>query len=68
LPFNVTGLPAVSLCCGFSSVGLPIGIQIVGGNFGESRVFQVAHAYEQAAKWFKKRPEITKTDGIRVTR
>jgi aspartyl-tRNA(Asn)/glutamyl-tRNA(Gln) amidotransferase subunit A len=67
VPFNVTGLPAVSLCCGFSSVGLPIGMQIVGGNFEESRVFQVAHAYEQAARWFEKRPEITKTDGIRAT-
>jgi aspartyl-tRNA(Asn)/glutamyl-tRNA(Gln) amidotransferase subunit A len=45
VPFNVTGLPAVSLCCGFSSLGPPIGLQIVGGNFEERRVFQVAHAY-----------------------
>ena len=57
VPFNVTGLPAVSLCCGFSSLGLPIGLQIVGGSFEESRVFQVTHAYEQAARWFEKRPE-----------
>ena len=56
VPFNVTGLPAVSLCCGFSSLGLPIGLQIVGGNFEESRIFQVGHAYEQAAKWFERRP------------
>src|SRR5262250_2028524 len=56
VPFNVTGLPAVSLCCGFSSLGLPIGLQIVGGNFEESRIFQVAHAYEQAARWFERRP------------
>ena len=58
VPFNVTGLPAVSLCCGFSSLGLPIGLQIVGRNFDEGRVFQVAHAYEQAAGWFERRPAI----------
>jgi aspartyl-tRNA(Asn)/glutamyl-tRNA(Gln) amidotransferase subunit A len=57
-PFNVTGLPAVSLCCGFSSAGLPIGLQIVGKNFAESTVFQVAHGYEQTAGWFEKRPDI----------
>jgi aspartyl-tRNA(Asn)/glutamyl-tRNA(Gln) amidotransferase subunit A len=58
VPFNVTGLPAVSLCCGFSSSGLPIGLQIVGGNFEEGRIFQVAHVYEQAARWFEKRPDM----------
>jgi aspartyl-tRNA(Asn)/glutamyl-tRNA(Gln) amidotransferase subunit A len=58
VPFNVTGLPAVSLCGGFSSSGLPIGLQIVGKNFAESRIFQVAHAYEQAAGWFERSPEI----------
>lgn len=56
VPFNVTGLPAVSLCCGFTPLGLPAGLQIVGGNFAEARVFQVAYAYEQAAKWFERRP------------
>ena len=62
VPFNVTGLPAVSLCCGFSSLGLPIGLQIVGGNFEEIKVFQVAHAYEQAARWFAKRPDIGRNE------
>ena len=61
VPFNVTGLPAISLCCGFSSLGLPIGLQIVGGNFEERRVFQVAHAYEEAARWFERRPDRNKT-------
>jgi aspartyl-tRNA(Asn)/glutamyl-tRNA(Gln) amidotransferase subunit A len=56
VPFNVTGLPAVSLCCGFSSLEMPIGLQIVGGNFEEGRIFQVAHAYEHAAGWFERRP------------
>lgn len=58
VPFNVTGLPAVSLCCGFSSTGLPIGLQIAGANFAENRIFQVAHAYEQKAKWFERRPSL----------
>lgn len=58
IPFNVTGLPALSVCCGFSSSGLPIGLQIVGGAFQESMVFQVAHAYEQAAKWYERKPEL----------
>ena len=58
IPFNVTGLPAMSVRCGFSSSGLPIGMQIVGGRFEEGVVFQVAHAYERAAKWYEKRPRL----------
>jgi aspartyl-tRNA(Asn)/glutamyl-tRNA(Gln) amidotransferase subunit A len=56
IPFNVTGLPAISLCCGFSSLGLPMGLQIVDNVFQEAKVFQVAHAYEQTARWFEKCP------------
>lgn len=58
IPFNVTGLPAISTCCGFSSSGLPIGMQIVAGPFQEGVVFQVAHAYEKAAEWYKRKPQI----------
>ena len=58
IPFNVTGHPALSLCCGFTATGLPIGLQVVGSCFDESRVFQVAHAYEQAAKWYERKPRI----------
>ena len=58
IPFNVTGLPAMSLCCGFSADGLPIGMQIVGAPFDEARLFQVGHAYEQAAGWYGKRPNL----------
>jgi len=58
LPFNVTGHPALSVCCGFSSSGLPIGMQIVGGSFQESMVFQVAHAYERAAGWYARNPDL----------
>ncbi|MBI4528517.1 MAG: Asp-tRNA(Asn)/Glu-tRNA(Gln) amidotransferase GatCAB subunit A [Deltaproteobacteria bacterium] len=56
--FNVTGLPAVSVCCGFSSKGLPIGLQIAGSSFGEEDILQVAHAYEQEAGWYRRRPEL----------
>ncbi len=58
IPFNVTGLPAMSICCGFSSSGLPIGMQIVSRPFQEGVVFQVAHAYEKAAEWYKRKPQI----------
>ncbi len=58
IPFNVTGLPAISICCGFSSSGLPIGMQIVGPPFKEGLVFQVADAYENAAEWYKREPPL----------
>jgi aspartyl-tRNA(Asn)/glutamyl-tRNA(Gln) amidotransferase subunit A len=52
-PFNVWGLPAISVPCGFTSSGLPIGLQIAAGAWQEERVLRVAHAYEQATKWHK---------------
>ncbi len=59
LPINLTGLPAISIPCGFSSGGLPVGLQIIGPAFGERAVFRVAHAYEQATDWHKRRPNVT---------
>ena len=56
--FNLTGLPAISIPCAFSSQSLPIGLQIVGRPFDESTVFRVGYAYEQQAGLFKKRPPI----------
>jgi aspartyl-tRNA(Asn)/glutamyl-tRNA(Gln) amidotransferase subunit A len=55
-PVNVWGLPAVSVPCGFTEAGLPIGLQIIGPHWGEVRVLQVACAYEQATAWHKRRP------------
>jgi aspartyl-tRNA(Asn)/glutamyl-tRNA(Gln) amidotransferase subunit A len=55
IPFNITGLPAISVCCGFSSSGLPLGVQIAAGAFQEGRVFQVAHAYERTAGWYQRK-------------
>ena len=48
---NLAGLPGLSLPCGFDADGLPIGLQIVGRPFEEERIFQAAHAYEQATEW-----------------
>ena len=56
IPFNVTGLPVLSVCCGFTAGGLPLGLQIVGSCFQEGLLFQVAHAYEQAAGWYERKP------------
>jgi aspartyl-tRNA(Asn)/glutamyl-tRNA(Gln) amidotransferase subunit A len=58
IPFNVTGFPSMSICCGFSSAGLPIGMQIASGPFQEDLIFRAAHAYEQATDWHKKRPQV----------
>ena len=54
--FNLTGLPALSLPCGFNSTGLPIGLQIVGRPFDESTVLRLAYAYEQHTDWHQRRP------------
>ena len=56
-PFNAYGLPTISIPCGFSSSGLPIGMQISGPRFGEAQVLALAHAYEQATEWHTKRPK-----------
>jgi aspartyl-tRNA(Asn)/glutamyl-tRNA(Gln) amidotransferase subunit A len=55
-PINVWGLPAISIPCGFTEAGLPIGLQIIGPHWGEARVLQVAHAYEQATAWHRRQP------------
>ncbi|MEX0803627.1 MAG: amidase [Candidatus Binatia bacterium] len=58
IPFNVTGLPTISICCGFSSSGLPIGMQVSAPPFKEGTLFQVADAYEKAAEWYKRNPRL----------
>jgi Asp-tRNA(Asn)/Glu-tRNA(Gln) amidotransferase A subunit family amidase len=45
-PSNATGLPAISVPCGFTASGLPIGLQLIGRPFDEARLLQIAHAYE----------------------
>ena len=52
-PANVWGLPAISIPCGYTTAGLPIGLQIIGPHWREDRVLQLAYAYEQATDWHK---------------
>lgn len=54
-PFNVWGLPAMSVPCGFTQSGLPIGLQIAGPHWREDLVLRLAYAYEQATAWHKRR-------------
>ena len=56
IPVNLAGLPAISVPCGFSSAGLPIGVQLIGNVLEEARILQVAHQYEQAAGVDAQRP------------
>ena len=57
-PVNFFGLPAVSVPCGSTSAGLPIGMQLIGAPGAEAIVLRLAHAYEQATDWHKRRPPI----------
>jgi aspartyl-tRNA(Asn)/glutamyl-tRNA(Gln) amidotransferase subunit A len=56
--FNIYGLPAISVPCGFSATGLPIGLTIAGTHFSESRVLALANAYEDATQWHIRRPPL----------
>jgi len=56
--FDVYGLPSISIPCGFSRSGLPIGLEITGPRLGEPLVLALAHAYEQATEWQHRRPPI----------
>jgi len=57
-PFNATRLPALSLPCGFTRAGLPVGMQIAGRPFDEATVLRVGHAYEQATEWHLRSPAL----------
>jgi aspartyl-tRNA(Asn)/glutamyl-tRNA(Gln) amidotransferase subunit A len=61
-PVNVWGLPAISIPCGFTSAGLPVGLQIIGPHWREDRVLQLAHAYEQATQWHRHNPKLAGLD------
>ncbi len=56
IPASMTGLPAVSVPCGFSAAGLPIGLQLIGRALDEPTLLRAAHAYEQATPWRERRP------------
>jgi aspartyl-tRNA(Asn)/glutamyl-tRNA(Gln) amidotransferase subunit A len=58
IPASMTGLPAVSVPCGFNAAGLPIGLQLIGRALDESTLLRAAHAYEQATPWRQRRPDL----------
>ena len=57
-PYNLTGMPAISVPCGFTTAGLPIGLQLAGKPFDEPTVLRVAYTYQQYVRWFEKRPPL----------
>ncbi len=58
IPVNLAGVPAISVPCGFTSAGLPIGAQLIGRPFEEEAIFHAAHALEQEIQVFKKKPKL----------
>ena len=56
--FNVYGIPAISIPCGFTATGLPVGLMIAGPRFAEGRVLALAHAYERATSWHGRKPPL----------
>src|SRR5581483_5712446 len=57
-PFNVWGLPAIAVPCGFTSTGLPIGLQIAGPHWSEPMILSAAYAYEQQTEWHRRKPPL----------
>ena len=57
-PYNLSGFPAMSVPCGFSAEGMPIGLQLGARPFAEETLLRVAHAYEQATGWHKMKPSL----------
>jgi len=54
MPFNLAGLPAISFPCGFTTNGLPVGLQVAGRPFEESTVLRITHAYQQLTDWHRR--------------
>ena len=59
VPFDIFGLPAISVPCGFTGAGLPIGLQIAGAPFAEPTALALAQAYERETEWHKRRPKVS---------
>jgi aspartyl-tRNA(Asn)/glutamyl-tRNA(Gln) amidotransferase subunit A len=57
-PFNAYGLPTISIPCGFTATGLPVGLMIAGPRFAEGKVLALAHAFEQATAFHKRKPPL----------
>ena len=57
-PSNLTGLPAISLPCGFTAAGMPIGLQIIGREFDEAHLLQLGVAYQGRTDWHTRQPPL----------
>ncbi|MEA2512154.1 MAG: aspartyl-tRNA(Asn)/glutamyl-tRNA(Gln) amidotransferase subunit, partial [Thermomicrobiales bacterium] len=57
IPANMAGIPGIAVPCGFSD-GLPVSLQVLGKAFDEEKVLRIAHAFEQATEWSRRRPEL----------
>jgi aspartyl-tRNA(Asn)/glutamyl-tRNA(Gln) amidotransferase subunit A len=57
-PANVSGHPALSVCCGYTKAGLPMGLQLVGRRFDEATLLKLGDAYERATPWRQRRPAL----------
>jgi aspartyl-tRNA(Asn)/glutamyl-tRNA(Gln) amidotransferase subunit A len=62
---NLAGIPALSVPCGFTTSGLPIGLQLLAAPFREDGLFQVAYAYEQATQWHQRKPASNRGNATR---
>jgi aspartyl-tRNA(Asn)/glutamyl-tRNA(Gln) amidotransferase subunit A len=58
-PGNITGMPAISIPCGFTRDGLPVGMQLLGPRWSEARLLAIALAYEEATEWHKRHPNLS---------
>lgn len=58
-PFNVAGSPSITMPCGMASVGMPLGVQLIGPHLSEASLLKAAHAYQQATDWHLRRPPIS---------
>jgi len=57
-PFNLAGLPALSIPCGFTKRGLPIGLQIVSRAWADAKALNTGYAFEQATEWHTRKPNL----------
>jgi aspartyl-tRNA(Asn)/glutamyl-tRNA(Gln) amidotransferase subunit A len=55
---NLAGIPGMSIPCGFTKEGMPIGMQLVGPHVSEQLLFKVGHAYQQATDWHMRHPKL----------
>jgi len=57
-PANITGMPAISIPCGFTRAGLPVGLQLMGPRWSEARLLAIAQAYQESTEWHSRHPNL----------